>query len=258
MKAAEAEVKAEAESSAAAPPASNNSSSSSSEQEEEKPDKYALVDLSLVAEVTTTVAALQHQLCAAAGGAIGGGAWLWDALSGQPQLMAHAALRMAMIPAGPDPLECMGTMLCDTYAAAQASRPLLVEKGGLSFRVVPGVLSRPASVVVAADSDDGELLSSEYLEVSFASDGLVPLPAELTGCAGATDWQLTVLVRLAQAATAAAGSMPAMCAAAQAHVTLCAARCFARAVLRMADSPEKGTPNRLPRCHSTPRCLPVV
>jgi hypothetical protein len=182
----------------------------------EEPSQYALVDLPLVAEMTTTIAALQHRLYEPAGqqqaGMAAAGSWLWQAVSGAPQLQAHSALRSAMIaPTTPtaDPLLCMAEMLCQTWATATqhdgSSNGASAAHAAATFGAgaVLGVISRPAAAVVAGDSDDDALLSTAYLRDSLPSDGLVAMPqmpegggggggGELAGGMEATNWQLTV------------------------------------------------------------------
>jgi hypothetical protein len=180
----------------------------------EEPSQYALVDLPLVAEMTTTIAALQHRLYEPAGqqqaGMAAAGSWLWQAVSGAPQLQAHSALRSAMIaPTTPtaDPLLCMAEMLCQTWATATqhdgSSNGASAAHAAATFGAgaVLGVISRPAAAVVAGDSDDDALLSTAYLRDSLPSDGLVAMPqlpegggggGGLAGGMEATNWQLTV------------------------------------------------------------------
>ena len=165
-----------------------------------EPSLYSLVDMSLVAEVTTTVAALQYRLSMRQEySGQSSGSWLWQAVA--PQLQALTALRAAMtMPTVPkaDPFCCMGAMLCQTFhtqnggsSSGDRFQQSLVDSGA---GAVLGVLSRPARVVVTAQSDDDSLLSTAYMHDTLPSDGLVVLPEDgkVAGGAAATNWQLTV------------------------------------------------------------------
>ena len=167
-----------------------------------EPSLYSLVDMPLIAEVTTTVAALQYRLSTQQEyGWQSRSSWLWQALSGAPQLNAFAALRAAMMaPTTPtvNPLCCMGAMLCQKlYSHGEGSnggdhyQQLLADSGS---GAVLGVLSRPGRVLVTAQSDDDFVLSTAYLHDTLPSDGLVVLPEDgkVAGGAAATNWQLTV------------------------------------------------------------------
>eukprot|EP01043_Picozoa_sp_COSAG02_P060077 COSAG02_NODE_7776_length_2850_cov_5.906409_3_plen_242_part_00 len=166
-----------------------------------EPSLYSFVDMPLIAEVTTTVAALQCRLSTQQEyGGHSSSSWLWQALSQAPQLNAFATLRAAMMaPAKPtvDPLCCMGGMLCQKFYVRGGSsggdhyQQLLADS---SPGAVIGVLSRPGRVLVTAQSDDHLVLSTGYLDDTLPSDGLVVLPEDgkVAGGAAATNWQLTV------------------------------------------------------------------
>lgn len=171
-----------------------------------EPAVYSLVDMHLVAEIITTVAALQHRLFDQQEyGAHRGNSWLWQATSGAPQLQALTALRAAMMtPTVPtaDPLCCMGALLCQTLlihrnggSGDEQYQQSLVDAGS---GAVLGVLSRPARVVVTAESDNDSLVSVAYLHEMLPSDGLVVLPhdGKVAGGVAATNWQLTVRTAL--------------------------------------------------------------
>jgi hypothetical protein len=185
------------------PPAKDNTATDTAAMAQfdlPEPSLYSLVDMSLIAEMTTTVAALQYRLSMQQEyGGQSSSSWLWQAVA--PQLQALTALRAAMtMPTVPtaDPFCCMGALLCQTFhtqnggsSSGDRFQQSLVESGA---GAVLGVLSRPARVVVTAQSDDDSLLSTAYLCDTLLSDGLVVLPEDgkVAGGAAATNWQLTV------------------------------------------------------------------